>query len=83
MRAITIFFAFFLIFTTASIAVPIPLFPGNMVSSLSLISTSDHMQYLEALTNGVTYGFIIWIIFFCVDKKIEKATAIDTKQTTR
>lgn len=80
MRATTIFLAFFLIFTAASIAVPIPLFPGNTVTTLSLIPTSDFTTYLEALTNGLTYGFIIWIMFFWVDKKIEKATSIETEQ---
>jgi len=81
MRATTIFLAFFLVFTAASIAVPIPLFPGNIVRTLSLFPTSDYIQYLEALTNGLTYGFISWMIFFCVDKKIEGTTSIDPKQT--
>jgi len=34
MKASVIFFAFFLLFTSAAIALPIPLFPGNMVSTL-------------------------------------------------
>jgi len=30
------------------------------------------MPYLEALANGLTYGFITWIVFFLLAKKIEK-----------
>jgi len=83
MRATAIFAAFFLLFTSASIAVPIPLFPGNMISTLFGIPTSEYMPYLEALTNGLTYGFITWIVFFLVDKKIEKSMSIDSKRMTR
>ena len=83
MRATAIFVAFFLLFTSASIAVPIPLFPGNMMSTLFGIPASEYMPYLEALTNGLTYGFITWIVFFLVDKKIEKSMSIDSKRMTR
>jgi len=64
MRATPIFFASFILFTAASIAIPIPLFPGNIISTLSRIPTSEYTIYLQALTNGITYGFTIWIIFF-------------------
>jgi len=83
MRATAIFFVFFLLFTSASIAVPIPLFPGNMISTLFGIPASEYMPYLEALTNGLTYGFITWIVFFLVDKKIEKSLSINSKRMTR
>jgi len=83
MRATAIFAAFFLLFTSASIAVPIPLFPGNMITTLFGIPASEYMPYLEALTNGLTYGFITWIVFFLVDKKIEKSMSMDSKRMTR
>jgi len=73
MRATAIFIIFFILFTSASMAVPIPLFPGNTISSLLGISASDYASYLGALTNGLTYGFITWIIFYLVDKRLEKA----------
>ena len=82
MKAAAIFFAFFLLFTAASIAVPIPLFPGNIIPTLSGIPSSEYIPYLEALANGMTYGFIIWIAFFLVDKKIGKSTAMDSKKMT-
>jgi hypothetical protein len=73
MRATAIFFIFFILFTAASIAVPIPLFPGNMVPKLLEMPVSEYIAYLEALTNGLTYGFVTWIVFFVVDKKLENS----------
>jgi len=83
MRAIPIFYTFFLLFTAASIAVPIPLFPGNLIPTLSGIPASEYTVYLEALTNGLTYGAISWIIFFFVDKKLEKSMSIESKRLKR
>jgi hypothetical protein len=82
MRAAAIFAAFFLLFTSASIAVPIPLFPGNMITILFGIAASEYIPYLEALTNGLTYGLISWIVFFLVDKKIERSMSMDSKKIT-
>ena len=78
MKATAIFAAFFLLFTCASIAVPISLFPGNMISTLFGISASEYVRYLEALTNGLTYGFLTWIVFFLLARKIEKSMAMDS-----
>lgn len=78
MRATAIFIVFFLLFTAASIAVPIPLFPGNMIPNLLQNSSSAILPYLEALTNGLTYGIIIWIVFFFVDRKLEKSLSADS-----
>ena len=83
MRATAIFFVFFLLFTSASIAVPIPLFPGNMISTLFGISSSEYVTYLEALVNGLTYGFITWIVFFLLAKKLEKSLSMDSERMTR
>jgi hypothetical protein len=83
MKAPAIFAAFFLLFTAASIAVPVPLFPGNMVSTLFGIPASEYMPYLEALTNGLTYGFFTWMIFFLLARKIEKSMVNDSKTITR
>jgi predicted acyltransferase len=62
-----------MLFTAASVAVPIPLFPGNMISSHLEMLNSKYTPYLGALTNGLTYGFVTWIIFYLVDKRMEKA----------
>jgi len=83
MRATAIFFVFFIMFTSASIAVPIPLFPGNMISPLFGIPASEYIPYLEALTNGLTYAFITWIVFFLLARRIEKSMSMESKRMTR
>ena len=83
MKAAPIFIVFFILFTCASIAVPIPLFPGNMITSLLAIPPSEYIPYLEALTNGLTYGFISWAVFFLLARKIENSVSTDSKRMTR
>jgi hypothetical protein len=82
MRATPIFLVFFILFTAASIAVPIPLFPGNMIATLFRLPISSYMPYIEAITNGLTYGFVTWLVFFIVDKKLDKSMAINSKKIT-
>jgi hypothetical protein len=83
MRATAIFVAFFLLFTSATIAVPVPLFPGNMLPTLLEIPSSEYIPYLEALTNGLTYGFITWIVFLLLARKIENSLTTDPKRIAR
>jgi len=79
MRAAAIFVAFFLLFTCASIAVPVPMFPGNMIPRWFGISLSGYTPFIEAVANGLVYGFITWMVFFLVDRKIDKALSADSK----
>jgi hypothetical protein len=83
MKATPIFIAFFILFTCASMAVPIPLFPGNMITTLLGIPPSEYIPYLEALTNGLTYGFISWAVFLLLARKIENSLSTDSKRITR
>lgn len=83
MKATAIFVVFFLLFTSASIAVPIPLFPGNMIPTLFGIPPSEYIPYLEALTNGLTYGFISWVVFLLLARKIENSLSTDSRRITR
>jgi len=80
MRATPIFLAFFLLFTAASIAVPISLFPGNLVTTFIEIQFLEYIIFIEAITNGFTYGFVTWLVFFLVDKKLEKSMSITSKK---
>ncbi len=75
MRGGAIFLVFFILFTLATLAVPIPLFPGNMVHSVlnSLgIPVSLYTSLLEAVANGILYGFIIWIGFVLLSRRLEE-----------
>ncbi|MCL6579960.1 MAG: hypothetical protein K6T73_11400 [Candidatus Bathyarchaeota archaeon] len=67
-----IFLSFFLLFTLASLAVPIPLFPGNVIVTLLSTQNNQYILLLNALANGLTYGFIIWLIFYIGNKKLSK-----------
>ncbi|MBE0513320.1 hypothetical protein IBX38_09760 [Candidatus Bathyarchaeota archaeon] len=71
MKAAAIFVAFFLLFTCASIAVPVPMFPGNMIPTWLRIPLSEYTPYIEAVANGLLYGFITWIVFFLINRKID------------
>lgn len=73
MKAAAFFVAFFLLFTCASIAVPVPMFPGNMISKLLRIPPSEYTPYMEAFANGLMYGFITWIVFFLINKRMDRA----------
>ena len=80
MKAAQVFISFFLVFTAASIAVPIPLFPGNLITSFFPISFVDYIIYIEAITNGIVYGLVIWLIFSLIIKKLDKSNQIDPKK---
>jgi len=83
MRATSVFFAFFLLFTFASLGVPIPLFPGSAITAFiqnPISAISEYLVYIAAITNGLIYGIVVWVVFFFVDKKLEKAIAMDTKE---
>jgi len=79
MRVAAIFVAFFLLFTLASLAVPVPMFPGNMIPVWFRIPPSTYDPYIEALMNGVVYGFITWLVFFLVSRRMDKALAPNPK----
>jgi len=68
-----IFLSFFLLFTLVSMAVPVPLFPGNMIPTWIGLPASSVTGYLGAIANGATYGFIIWIAFNLGYRRFRKA----------
>jgi len=83
MRATPVFFAFFLLFTLASLAVPIPLFPGSTITAFiqtPISAISEYLVYIAAISNGLIYGIVVWVVFFFVDKKLEKAIAMNSEE---
>jgi polyferredoxin len=87
MKGGAIFLAFFLFFTLATLAVPIPLFPGNVVRAVlnSLgIPVSFYTLLLGAVANGLLYGFVVWIVFVLVSRKLEEPeVVIDPRERKR
>ena len=70
MKGAVILLVFFLLFTSASLLVPSPLFPGNAFCALIGENVSQYAGYLSALFNGIFYGGILWLIFLSVGKKL-------------
>jgi mannitol-specific phosphotransferase system IIBC component len=79
MRGGAVFLAFFLLFTLASLAVPVPLFPGSMIHAVFSLPVGEYAPLISALTNGVTYGLVVWLVFFVVSRKIDQSSVSDYK----
>jgi len=72
MRGAPILMAFFLLFASASLLIPSPMFPGNVFCALIGGAVSQYSGYLSAVFNGVFYGVILWLIFVVVSKRFEE-----------
>ena len=72
MRGAIILIAFFLLFASASLLIPSPMFPGNFFCTLIGEAISEYAGYLSAIFNGVFYGVILWSIFVVISKRLEK-----------
>lgn len=72
MRGALILMVFFLIFTSASLLIPTPMFPGNIFCTLIGESVVEYAEYLSAVFNGVFYGVILWLVFVVVSRKLEE-----------
>jgi len=86
MRGGAIFLAFFVLFTVASYAVPVPLFPGNLVPALGFINVPTvYAPFVSAVVNGVVYGLVVWLVFVLVSRRFEepKVTTIRGKKVQR
>jgi hypothetical protein len=79
MRGGAVFLAFFLLFTLASLAVPVPLFPGNVINAFFSLPTDAYAPLISALTNGVTYGLVAWLVFFVATRKLDESGVSDYK----
>lgn len=75
MRGLIIFATFFIIFLASTIAIPAPLFPGNISCLLLNIPDTNQTSMVSALTNGIFYGSLAWIIFSLATKWIENNIA--------
>jgi len=77
MKDSPIFVAFFVFFTLATILVPVPMFPGNMIYIWFGIPAMSYAFYISAIINGITYGLVVWIVYVLASKMIEKSTSED------
>lgn len=70
MRGSLILVVFFSIFTVASILIPSPLFPGNVLAGMIGETAKDYTIYLSAVFNGVFYGAILWLAFLAISRRL-------------
>ncbi|MEM3700806.1 MAG: hypothetical protein QXL57_08105 [Candidatus Bathyarchaeia archaeon] len=72
MKGLAILIAFFLLFTSASLLIPSPMFPGNFFCTLIGKSATEYSEYLSAVFNGIFYGVILWLVFVLISKRFEE-----------
>ncbi|MEM2130842.1 MAG: hypothetical protein QXZ70_09615 [Candidatus Bathyarchaeia archaeon] len=72
MKGIPILMVFLTIFLAASLLIPVPMFPGNIFSSLLGNITAEHREWISAVFNAVFYGVILWLVFVAVSRKFEE-----------
>lgn len=72
MKGIPILIAFFVIFTSASLLIANPMFPGSFIQATLNDSFQGYGEFVEAMVNGVFYGMIFWLVFVGISKKLEK-----------
>jgi len=77
MRGGAVFLAFFILFTLASLAVPVPLFPGNIISVWFGLPSTEYMSLVSAVINGVTYGLVVWLVFVLATRKLDESGVAD------
>jgi len=81
MRGGAIFLAFFVLFTIASYAVPVPMFPGNLVSALGFATVpTEYAPFVSAVVNGLVYGFVVWLVFVLVSRRFEEPKVTTIRQ---
>jgi len=71
MKGIWILIVFFSIFLAASLLIPSPMFPGNIICVFIGV-TSEFFKYLSAVFNGIFYAVILWLIFIAISRRLEE-----------
>jgi len=77
MRGGAVFLAFFLLFTLASMAVPVPLFPGSIIHTLFRLPIDSYAPLISAITNGIAYGLVVWLVFFLATRRLDESGVSD------
>jgi hypothetical protein len=72
MKGTIILLVFFALFTGASLLIPSPMFPGNVICALVGGTAVTYTSYLSAFFNGVIYSFALWIVFMSISRRLER-----------
>jgi len=79
MRGGAVFLTFFLLFTLTSLAVPVPLFPGSVINTIFSLPIDSYAPLISAITNGITYGLVVWLVFFLATRRLDDSGVSDYK----
>ncbi len=71
MRGTLILVVFFSVFMFASLLIPSPMFPGNILCALIDGKIVQYSSYLSAVFNGIFYGAILWATFVAISRRLE------------
>jgi len=64
-----IFVVFFILFTIASILLPVQIFPGSLIEGRFNLPM-EYESCVSAVVNGLVYGVVVWLVFLVIGKKI-------------
>jgi hypothetical protein len=72
MKGAPILIVFFLLFLAASLLIPSPIFPGNIICTFIGKIADEYLKFVSAVFNGIFYGAILWLVFVAVSRRFEK-----------
>jgi len=70
------FVIFFLLFVTAILLIPAPMFPGDNLLAMVNLATLEYGSILGALINALFYTLIAWAIFVLAMRRIGSASTV-------
>jgi len=83
LRGGAVFLTFFILFTLAALAVPVPLFPGNMISTWFGVSLDTYASLFGAVVNGIAYGLVVWLVFILATRKLDESSVTSYNKKDR
>jgi hypothetical protein len=72
LKGTIILMVFFVLFTGASLLIPSPMFPGNVLCRLIGGLASNYATYVSAVFNGVLYAVVLWLVFIAISRRLER-----------
>jgi hypothetical protein len=72
MRGTRILIVFFLAFTCATLLIPAPMFPGNIICGFLGAKIQAYVTIVSALVNGAIYGISLWLLFLALGRKLSQ-----------
>jgi hypothetical protein len=72
MRGTRILIVFFMAFTAATLLIPVPMFPGNILCGFLGTKVQAYSTIVSSLFNGAIYGVSLWLVFLGLGRKLSQ-----------